>query len=133
MTTVGRRGPQRRPETTYSREHRRDARSDGPIVLPISCDLPIPDLPEGRAWSPAERSTWNMLWREPPAVMWRDADIPLVAAYVQYVHQGYAGRATAGLAAEARHAADALGLSPAGRRSLNWVLQDVDTAGEDEA
>ncbi|MET8960956.1 hypothetical protein ABZX69_15950 [Streptomyces sp. NPDC004074] len=84
-------------------------------------------MPEGRSWSPAEQATWEMLWAEPMAVMWRDADIPLVAAYVQITHQAFAGRATAGLAAEARHMADSLGLSPAGRRSLNWALQDVDT------
>ncbi|MEU4735102.1 MULTISPECIES: hypothetical protein [Streptomyces] len=48
--------------------------------------------------------------------------------YVQIVCQSFSGRATAGLAQEARHLADHLGLSPAGLRTLGWQMESVDTA-----
>ncbi|MFJ4819465.1 hypothetical protein [Streptomyces sp. NPDC088801] len=67
----------------------------------------------------------------PQATQWHDAYVPLVAMYVQIVCQSLAGKATAGLAQEARHLADHLGLSPAGMRTLGWQMEHVDThAGE---
>ncbi|KAF0651731.1 hypothetical protein K701_01995 [Streptomyces fradiae ATCC 10745 = DSM 40063] len=71
---------------------------------------------------------WDDLWVSPQATQWADAYVPLVAMYVQIVCQSFSGRATAGLAQEARHLADHLGLSPAGLRTLGWQMESVDTA-----
>ncbi|MEV6055008.1 hypothetical protein [Streptomyces sp. NPDC052107] len=71
---------------------------------------------------------WNELWVSPQATQWHDAYVPLVAMYVQIVCQSLAGRATAGLAQEARHLAEQLGLSPAGMRTLGWQMEAVDTS-----
>ena len=85
-------------------------------------------MPPGRAWSDAEQQMWSSLWESPQATQWDDSYVPIVALYVQVVCQSYAGRATAGLAAEARYLADHLGLSPAGLKTLGWVMESVDTA-----
>ncbi|MFJ8495624.1 hypothetical protein ACIRBZ_45950 [Streptomyces sp. NPDC094038] len=87
----------------------------------------MPDLPAGRMWSEAERAMWGDLWVSPQATQWHDAYVPLVATYVQIVCQSFAGKATAGLAMEARHLAEQLGLSPAGMRALGWQMETVDT------
>ncbi|RSR99566.1 hypothetical protein EF913_23110 [Streptomyces sp. WAC04189] len=69
---------------------------------------------------------WAGLWESPQATQWYDAYVPIVATYVQIVCQSLSGRATAGLAQEARHLADHLGLSPAGMRTLGWQMEQVD-------
>lgn len=69
---------------------------------------------------------WANLWESPQATQWYDAYVPIVATYVQLVCQSLSGKATAGLAQEARHLADHLGLSPAGMRTLGWQMEQVD-------
>ncbi|WP_030660557.1 hypothetical protein [Streptomyces cellulosae] len=71
---------------------------------------------------------WEELWASPQATQWFDAYVPLVAMYVQIVCQSLSGKATAGLAQEARHLADHLGLSPAGMRTLGWQMEPVNVA-----
>jgi hypothetical protein len=85
-------------------------------------------MPSGRTWSEAEAAMWEELWASPQATQWHDAYVPLVALYVQVVCQSLSGRATAGLAQEARHLADHLGLSPAGLRTLGWQMEPVDVS-----
>lgn len=122
-------GPRPNPNAPYSRARRGEpkARHTGPVVLPLSgSDLPAPDLPSGRAWSAHEQAMWADLWSSPQSTQWDDAYVPLVALYVQITCQSFAGRATAGLAAEARYLSEHLGLSPAGMRSLGWELEQVD-------
>ncbi|MFI9562408.1 hypothetical protein [Streptomyces rishiriensis] len=70
---------------------------------------------------------WAELWASPQATQWFDAYVPIVAMYVQIVCQSLRGSATAGLAQEARHLADHLGLSPSGMRSQGWVMEAVNT------
>jgi hypothetical protein len=122
-------GPRRDPTRPYSRTHReggKQPRADL-VVLPLSgCDLPVPDMPSGREWSDAERAMWGELWASPQATQWHDAYVPLVAVYVQIVCQSLSSKATAGLAQEARHLADHLGLSPAGMHTLGWQMEAVD-------
>lgn len=123
-------GPRRDPTRPYSRTHREGGKQSrvGLVVLPLSgCDLPVPDMPTGRAWGEAEATMWADLWESPQATQWHDAYVPIVALYVQVVCQSLSGRATAGLAQEARHLADHLGLSPAGMRTLGWQMEEVDT------
>ncbi|MCX4825118.1 hypothetical protein OG883_35710 [Streptomyces sp. NBC_01142] len=102
--------------------------ASGPIVLPLAgCDLPVPDMPSGRPWTEAERTMWADLWGSPQATQWNDSYVPIVALYVRVVCDSLTGRVTAGLAQEARHLADHLGLSPAGLKTLGWVIESVDT------
>ncbi|WP_256918848.1 hypothetical protein [Streptomyces hilarionis] len=82
-------------------------------------------MPAGRAWNEAERAMWDELWASPQATQWHDAYVPLVSMYVQIVCQSLRGNATAGLAQEARHLAEQLGLSPAGLRTLGWQMEPV--------
>ncbi|WP_329069887.1 phage terminase small subunit [Streptomyces sp. NBC_01429] len=121
-------GPRQDASKRYSRAHRGNrASAASAVVLPLSgCDLPAPDLPSGVAWSEHERAMWAELWESPQATQWSDAFVPLVATYVRVVYSNLTGRATAGLTQEARHISEALGLSPAGLRTLGWTLETVD-------
>lgn len=124
-------GPRRDPTRPYSRANREGGKQPraGLVVLPLSgCDLPVPPMPSGRTWGMAEVAMWEELWQSPQATQWFDAYVPLVAMYVQIVCQSLAGKATAGLAQEARHLADHLGLSPAGMRTLGWQMEPVNTS-----
>ncbi|MEU6703049.1 hypothetical protein [Streptomyces wuyuanensis] len=84
-------------------------------------------MPTGRPWTEAERAMWAELWESPQATQWHDSYVPIVALYVRVVCDSLTGRVTAGLAQEARHLADHLGLSPAGLKTLGWVMESVDT------
>jgi hypothetical protein len=96
-------------------------------VLPLAgCGDPIPDMPAGRAWTEPERTMWTELWESPQATQYDDSYVPIVALYVRVVCDAITGRVTAGLAQEARHLADHLGLSPAGLKTLGWQMEQVD-------
>ncbi|OKJ42811.1 hypothetical protein AMK22_07610 [Streptomyces sp. CB01580] len=69
---------------------------------------------------------WDELWQSPQATQYDDSFVPIVALYVRVVCDAFSGRVTAGLAQEARHLADHLGLSPAGMKSLGWRMEEVD-------
>lgn len=119
-------GPRRDLSNPNSREYRGKGarRATGPVVLPLAgCDLPAPDMPSGRDWTPAERDLWQALWESGQATMWDDSFVPIVAMYVRITCDAFTGRVTAGLAAEARYYADHLGLSPAGLKTLGWELE----------
>lgn len=116
-------GPKPNPERPHSR-HRPSARSRGLILLPVNgCELPAPKLPAGRTWSRDERRAWRELWAAPQASQWDDSAVAVVAMFV--VHSGavLSGSATAWQAREARHLADALGLTPAGMAALGWKIE----------
>lgn len=115
-------GPRANPNKPYSK-YRSGARA--PVTLPADgCDLPPPKLPSGRKWTPADRRTWRELWGSPQAVMWDDSVALLVAAFIVHTSAVLAGEATAWQAAESRHLADRLGLSPAGMASLGWRIAE---------
>ncbi|WP_455680010.1 phage terminase small subunit [Streptomyces rubrogriseus] len=125
-------GPRRDPTRPYSRANREGGKQPRAalVVLPLAgCDLPVPPMPPGRTWTEAEEVMWVGLWESPQATQYDDSYIPLVALYVQIVCQSLSSRATAGLASEARYLADHLGLSPAGLRTLGWVMEQPDTHG----
>ena len=86
------------------------------------CDLPIPKLPAGREWSRVERARWRELWQSPQATQWDDSVTGTVALLVTYEQMLLAGEGSAWTAAEARHAADALGLTPRAMAALGWVI-----------
>lgn len=122
-------GPRQKPWTPHSRANRgKGGTAPTLVTLPqAGCLLPAPDLPAGRPWTEPERAMWAELWASGQATQWTEAYVPIVALYVRVVCDAFAGRVTAGLAQEARHLADHLGLSPAGMKSLGWVMEYVDT------
>lgn len=109
----------------HSRAHRAPA-ADGrvPLVaLPSAgCSLPVPDLPEGREWTEAERRRWVELWESPQASQWDDTARGTAAVLVAYESMIFAGSAAAWHAQEARYATDALGLTPKAMAALGWKI-----------
>lgn len=117
-------GPSRNPSKPYSRAYRAAEGAPGVVQLPASgCDLPVPELPKGRAWSEQERETWESIWSSPMATQYDDTFIPAVAAYVVHASSIYGGNASAWQAAEFRHLGDKLGLTPAGLLALGWRIE----------
>lgn len=95
-------------------------------VLPLTCELPVPPLPNGRDWAPEERKLWRSIWKGPQANAYDDSFIAAVAAYVCHASAIYAGAASAWQAQEFRHLGQQLGLTPAGMSALGWVLEQVE-------
>ena len=99
----------------------------GPALLELpasGCALPVPDLPHGRVWEPHERERWTELWESPQANAWDDSCRGTVAALVIFESEVMAGVASAWQAAEMRHAAESLGLTPRGMAALGWRIVD---------
>lgn len=95
----------------------------GFVELPAAgCNLPVPSMPAGREWSKVERARWRELWRSPQATQWDDSVTGTVALLVTYEQMLLSGTGSAWTAAEARHAADALGLTPRSLAALGWVI-----------
>jgi len=95
------------------------------IVLPAAgCELPPPKMPAGRRWKVAEKQAWQDLWSSPQATQWDESAVGVVASYIVHTAAVIAGTAPAWQAAEARHLADRLGLTPTGLASLNWRISE---------
>lgn len=119
--------PQKRnPTKPYSRAHRGQAGARVPFIeLPASgCALPVPDMPASRDWSEAERDRWAELWASPQANQWDETARGTVACLVIYESAILSGTASAWQAQEARHAADALGLTPRALVALGWRIAE---------
>lgn len=107
----------RRPPTASARAALVDLPAEG-------CDLPVPPMPPGRAWSGDDRDRWEELWQSPQAIMWDDTARGTVAVLLVYESEVLAGTASAWQAQEARYAADALGLTPKAMVGLGWRIVD---------
>ncbi|WP_211340923.1 hypothetical protein [Xylanimonas allomyrinae] len=118
-------GPTRNAAKPNSRAHRTPSTTAtrALVVLPDSCDLPVPRLPRGREWSAEEKRLWKDLWTSPQANVWDDSYIAAVAAYVCHASAIYRDAASAWQAQEFRHLGDKLGLTPAGMLALGWVVE----------
>lgn len=119
-------GTPRNATKPNSRAHRRPASTGARaalVELPATgCELPVPPLPKGRTWAPAERARWKELWGSPQATQWDDAAIGTVAVLVVYEAAILSGAASAWMAQEARYAAEALGLTPKAMAALGWRI-----------
>ena len=120
--------PARNATKPHSRANRRPV-SSGPrqalVELPAAgCALPVPDLPAGRGWSPAERDRWRELWESPQATQWDDTCRGTVGLLVVYEGAVFDGTASAWQAQECRYAADALGLTPRALAALGWRITE---------
>lgn len=122
-------GPMPNPAKPHSRYRDRNRSGFGLVVLPHTCDLPVPSLPGGREWTEQERQTWEDLWTGPQASQWDDSFIPAVAMFVVNCSNILAGQSSAWMAQEARHLSDRLGLTPQGMRALGWVFAQQGGAG----
>lgn len=95
------------------------------IDLPADgCDLPVPTIPKGPEWTPAQRSRWRELWKSPQATQWDDTCRGTVASLVIFEAAIWASSASAWQAQEARYAAEALGLTPKAMTALGWRILD---------
>ena len=79
-------------------------------------------MPEGREWSDIERRRWEELWTSPQATQWDETASGTVALLVAYESLLFAGKGAAWTASEARHASDALGLTPRAMAALGWAV-----------
>ncbi|EYR61918.1 hypothetical protein N866_14265 [Actinotalea ferrariae CF5-4] len=80
-------------------------------------------MPEGREWTRVEKRRWKELWTSPQATQWDETASGTVALLVAYESMLLAGQGSAWTAQEARHAADALGLTPRAMAALGWVVE----------
>jgi hypothetical protein len=121
-------GPSRNHAAPNSRGHRRPIAASqraALVDLPAAgTDLPVPPMPDGRDWSDAERARWDELWRSPQSCMWDDSARGTVAALIVFETAILDGSATAWQAAEARHASEALGLTPRAMANLGWRIAE---------
>jgi hypothetical protein len=92
--------------------------------LPTFCDLPIPPVPPGAAFSEEQSVRWSELWSSAVAWLWGDPETGLVAAYVHLEAQLFNGSGTAATIREVKSLADSLGLSPQSRTRMNVTIGD---------
>jgi len=72
-------GPMPNPARPFSRAHRGVRNL---VILPAAgCTLPVPAIPEGRDWTPAETEMWRGLWQSPQATQWDESFTGSVAMY----------------------------------------------------
>ncbi|CUR54212.1 putative Predicted protein [metagenome] len=107
-----------------SRVHRGSVGSRQALIeLPAAgCSLPVPDIPEVREWTDAERARWSELWESPQATQWDETARGTVAALVIFESGIFSGSASAWQAQEARYAAESLGLTPRALGQLGWRI-----------
>lgn len=112
----------------HSRAHRRPiTQTDRRALVELpagGCTYPVPQLPKGRKWTDPERERWTQLWESPQANQWDDSAVGTVAALVVYETAIMSGTASAWQATEARHAAEALGLTPRALAALGWRITE---------
>ncbi len=83
--------------------------------------------PQGLKWSAADRARWRELWQSPQATQWDDTARGTVALLIVYEAAILAGKASAWKAQEARHAGEALGLTPRTMAQLGWrIVEDAE-------
>ena len=119
--------PQKNWTKPNSRAHRRPntgAQRAALVVLPSQgCELPVPAISAGREWSDNEKARWTELWESPQAPQWDETATGTVALLVAYESMLLKGEGTAWIAQEARHASDALGLTPKAMAALGWAVE----------
>lgn len=110
----------------HSRAHRRPIGSRTALVdLPATgSELPVPRIPAGVEWTNAQKGRWRELWRSPQATQWDETCRGAVARLVAYEAAIWSGEAAAWQAQEARHAEEALGLTPKALTALGWRIVD---------
>ncbi|GAB3718752.1 phage terminase small subunit [Nocardiopsis nanhaiensis] len=121
--------PARNAAKPHSRAHRRPVSAGARAALvdlpAAGCELPVPPLPPGREWSVAEAGRWEELWQSPQATQWDDTVRGTVAVLIVYESAILAGEASAWMAQEARHAGEALGLTPKAMAALGWRIVEA--------
>jgi phage terminase small subunit len=108
------------PPKPASQRRRRNA---GPpeLVLGTRPRRRAPKPPEGL--SDSTLRWWRTVWRSPMATAWLEADTLLAERLATLIEMLAQGRGGARLVAEIRALEDRLGLSPAARRRLGWLVE----------
>lgn len=109
---------------------RRRRNRRGATVLPVAGrDGKAPSLgrrPGGGSWLKATREWWKVIWASPMATVWIDTDTHTLRRLAWIVDKTHRGEATAASTREARLLEDAFGLSPYGRRRLEWSIEEAE-------
>lgn len=84
---------------------------------------PLPDRFDGEDWSDLTQKRWKALWASPMAINYLDADLPALERMADYWQRVEEGRATAAQTSAVTQLEDRFGLSPKGRRQLQWEIK----------
>lgn len=94
----------------------------GPIKLPAEgSKRRAPALPL-RGLLASTRSWWKTIWASPMAAMYVAADVPALIRLASLEDRASRGDASATVLAEIRQLEDRFGLSPLGRKRLEWEI-----------
>lgn len=108
------------PKPPAARRYKGKARGLPSEPLPASRR---PKLPTRRpAWHKATREWWQTVWASPMAHVWIDTDRLLLLRLAHLIDLVWQGEASAAVLREVRLSEDALGLTPYGRRRLEWYV-----------
>lgn len=91
---------------------------------------PLPDVPD-HEFSAETKAWWREIWKSPMATQWLETDrysLGLLAVLLDRFQQD----PKPSLAAEIRIRANQWGLTPEGRRSLRWIIDEPESPDEEK-
>lgn len=120
-------GPPPKPPSLRLRRNR----AGGVVVLPYAPPAKAPKPLAG--WCERTVVWWEAIWRSPMASMWIEVDVAGLERLGVMVDEANRGQGTAALLGEIRQLEDRYGLSPMGRRRLQWEMPAPAVDGEPES
>lgn len=96
-----------------------------PQKLALTHDQPVPRIPSGYNFTRAGKDYWKKVWESPMGPLYIDADVPLIVRACMLTDMIHNEDVKQGILAELRQLEDRIGMSPLGRRHLQW---DIDRA-----
>lgn len=82
---------------------------------------------------PRERALWKKLWTYPQAAAWIDEPWRwlTIAHYIHWLVKSEAPEAPASILTQVLRLADSIGLTPAGLKENGWVIDSIETRGDE--
>lgn len=118
------------PKKDPSVRARRNATSTRTVLKRPAGKPKVPALPKGPRWHPQVREMWAADWSSPMAAQWEDADKATMFMIARLAQQFWSSDVTPNeckaLAGELRQLRAQLGLTPGGRKSLEWQIETPD-------
>lgn len=106
---------------------RRNVTSTRSVLKRPTTKPKVPPLPKGQRWHPQVRADWAQDWSSPMALKWEDADKASMYMLARLSQQFWDPASTPNvcraLAGEIRQLRAQLGLTPGGRKSLEWEIE----------